>query len=246
MYDIAKVLSLDARRAAVRATYSGYPRRTGNAQCPLGIALTTQSGKMFFSPTANWVANAIPCETADEWLAHMRAAKAFIGDWDDGKIGDLAGAFGVPNRAGRVAPGVEDAKEDGKVDFVNITPFRARFRHTMDGPVARFYPSSGTVTLTLDVIREAGLTKRVRVRWYPDERTMVIGNTDDGDEDGFTLKTYPNEKNVARFSSRFLFRLANIDTRMVAPVTVEDGTLKVVIPVPPHQRTGGKPNGSTA
>lgn len=245
MYDIAHKLTVTARKAAVNEHYFGQPGRSAFARCPLGVALSTQMGFPVFAPMPGEVATLVKHASEDEWKDTRRAAGEFIRDWDTGKIGDLADAFGVPNRAGRMAPDVEDTKED-RVDFVNITPFRNRFRHTSEGPVARFYPSSGTVTLTLDVIREAGLTQRVRVRWYPDERTMVIRNTDDEDEDGFTLKTYPNEKNVARFSSRFLFRMANIDARMAAPVTVEDGALKVVIPVPPHQRTGSKPNGGTA
>jgi hypothetical protein len=103
-YEIARYLSDEAKRAAVARTYKPTPTPTGAVAprcerygCPLGVALQTMGcgcGQDGWCPPA-------PDEVEVAELLCLdrnpvaEAARAFIDDWDEGRITDLAAALGV-------------------------------------------------------------------------------------------------------------------------------------------------------
>jgi hypothetical protein len=104
-YEIAKYLWDEAKRAAVARTYTpANPKRIGGrlmprceeGRCPLGVALRVMGredgwGFCPHAPDENEVAELLGIDGD----AITEAARAFIDDWDNGHIADLAAALGV-------------------------------------------------------------------------------------------------------------------------------------------------------
>lgn len=112
MYKIFEYIPIEARQAALAATYHNtnqkdgtmFPLpRTDDGYCPLGICLEkmratkrTTYHATHGCPSADSVASVLAAHVGLSWDHLSMVAYRFIGDWDQGKLkGTLAEAMGI-------------------------------------------------------------------------------------------------------------------------------------------------------